>query len=222
MTGVLGSSLRCAILLPCMQTHWRVTSGKERRDRREQFKTSGEALANSHVLSGLPRRYRCSGVACDRLRVVVCDNRAARPSAMHSRGDPNRRRRPRNRKPWRLPAKRTARTSWRPRAFVRAGTLTACRKAGRNDHGCRHLCRACPIGCTQSSRRSLGGNELSDLRGLARRERSTDVYPRGAGSDGVMGTVWMVEGFGYGRSYPLGTGDSCFSGAHGGRTYSDG
>src|SRR5215208_2648029 len=33
--------------------------------------------------------------------------------------------------------------------------------------------------------------------------RSTFVYPRCAGSDGVVGSFWLVEGFGYGRSYPL-------------------
>jgi hypothetical protein len=32
---------------------------------------------------------------------------------------------------------------------------------------------------------------------------SPDVHPRGAGGDGMVGTVWLVEGLGYGRSYPF-------------------
>jgi hypothetical protein len=52
------------------------------------------------------------------------------------------------------------------------------------------------------------------VRSLARWGRSIDVYPRGAGSGGVVGSVWVVEGFGYGRSYPLAP-------AHGGLLRSD-
>ena len=33
--------------------------------------------------------------------------------------------------------------------------------------------------------------------------RGTFVYSRGAGSSGVVGTVWLVEVSGCGRSYPL-------------------
>src|SRR5215207_949725 len=56
-------------------------------------------------------------------------------------------------------------------------------------------------------RRNLGPDpglrRIPDLRGLARRRRSSAVYPRGAGGDGVVGTAWLVVGTGYGRSYPL-------------------
>src|SRR5918994_2260105 len=44
---------------------------------------------------------------------------------------------------------------------------------------------------------------IPDRRSLARWGRSFDVYPRGAGSDGMVGSVWLVEGAGYGRRYPL-------------------
>src|SRR5215217_3969989 len=116
--GVLGSSRRCRALLPCMQTLQWAPWGKERRDQRTQLKTSCEALTSRDVLSCLPRRYRRRAVACHRLRVVVCDNRAPRPSATHSRSDPDRRRPPLRRKPRSLPARQTARTSWRPRPAV--------------------------------------------------------------------------------------------------------
>src|SRR5215211_4593071 len=38
---------------------------------------------------------------------------------------------------------------------------------------------------------------------LARRGRNTFVYPRCAGSDGVVGSIWLVEGASCGRSCPL-------------------
>src|SRR5215204_966739 len=57
--------------------------------------------------------------------------------------------------------------------------------------------------------RTLGPNprlwRIPDRRGLASRNRSTDVYPRRAGSDGVVGTVRLVEGASHGRSYPFAT-----------------
>jgi hypothetical protein len=46
---------------------------------------------------------------------------------------------------------------------------------------------------------------IPDRRGLASRNRSTGVYPRRAGSDGVVGTVRLVEGASHGRSYPFAT-----------------
>ena len=35
------------------------------------------------------------------------------------------------------------------------------------------------------------------------RGRSTDVCPRGFSSNGVVGSIWLVEGTGYGRSHPV-------------------
>ena len=48
-----------------------------------------------------------------------------------------------------------------------------------------------------------GLRRIPDLRDLARRGRGTGVHPRGAGGDGLVGSFWLVEGLGYGRSYPL-------------------
>src|SRR5215208_4142718 len=44
---------------------------------------------------------------------------------------------------------------------------------------------------------------IPHLRCLAGWGRSTLVYPRCAGTDGVVGSIWLVEGTGFGRSYPL-------------------
>src|SRR5215207_6722501 len=56
-------------------------------------------------------------------------------------------------------------------------------------------------------RRAVGPNlglwRIPDLRSLARWDRSIDVYPRGAGSDGVVGSLCLVEGARYRRSYPV-------------------
>src|SRR5918994_3438783 len=221
---------------------------------------SEETLASRVGLSSLPCRYRCRDAACHSLRVVVCAQRSPRPSASHSRSVADRRRGARRRKPRRLPARWIARTSWRPRAPVRAGALCARRKAGCADAGRHHRGWACPTGSTRYTRRPLGGEvdemalcgasgitgalrgfvsrpprqwgsegvrravevglalvdrrrwalgpnpslrRIPHLRCLAGWGRSTDVYPRSAGSDGVVGSFWLVEGAGYGRSYPL-------------------
>ena len=69
--------------------------------------------------------------------------------------------------------------------------------------------RPAKVGLTLVDRRqrTLGPNpgvrRIPDHRDLARRERGTGVHPSGAGGDGMGGTVWVVEGIGYGRSYPL-------------------
>src|SRR3712207_7120929 len=54
---------------------------------------------------------------------------------------------------------------------------------------------------------ALGPNpslwRIPGLRSLARRDRGADVYPRGAGGDGMVGSVRLVEGTGRGRGHRL-------------------
>ncbi len=58
-------------------------------------------------------------------------------------------------------------------------------------------------------RRALGPNpglrRLPALRDLPRRERGSGVFPRCPGGGGDLGFVWLVEGAGHGRGYPLAT-----------------
>jgi hypothetical protein len=79
--------------------------------------------------------------------------------------------------------------------------------------GSRDVWRSVEVGLAvvNRRRRTLWPNHalwrIPDLRSLARWGRSIDVYPRGAGSDGVVGSLWLVEGAGYGRSHPLAIAD---------------
>src|SRR5215207_11480083 len=67
-------------------------------------------------------------------------------------------------------------------------------------------------------RRNLGPDPgfrpVPDLRGLAGWGCGTDVHPRSAGGDGVVGTVRLVQGAGRGGSYPLASVDGGFLRSH--------
>ena len=89
------------------------------------------------------------------------------PSVTRGRGVADRRRRARRRQPRRLPAGRVARASRGPRPFVRAGAVAPRGEAGGAGARRDHRGRACPTGCTWSTRRPLGGKE--NERGHSRR-----------------------------------------------------
>ena len=76
-------------------------------------------------------------------------------STTHRPGDAADRRRTRCRQPRRLPAGRTAATSWRSRPALRAGTVAAQRTVGRADAGRHHHRWACPVGGMRSPRQAL-------------------------------------------------------------------
>src|SRR5215207_405873 len=75
--------------------------------------------------------------------------------------------------------------------------------------GSEDVWRSVAVGLALVNRRrwAVGPNPrlwgIPDLRSLARWGRSIDVYPRGAVSDGVVGSLWLVEGAGYGGSGPV-------------------
>src|SRR5829696_6546660 len=60
-------------------------------------------------------------------------------------------------------------------------------------------------------RRAVGPNpsvwRIPDLRSLPCWERGSGVYPRCPSSGGILGSVWLVEGAGYGRSYTVALSD---------------